>query len=103
MKHKAPYLLKSVIGGGKSFCFALTLSSLTLPLAFASCEREAIDPADSFDPRTLTDSTQAADTSGMSLTVDTTWADTIDVNFDELPPSFVIPDSIPVGDAGEAA
>ena len=103
MKHKALYLLKSVIGGGKSFCFALTLSSLTLPLAFASCEREAIDPADSFDTRTPTDSTKAAGGDGATVDVDTTWAGINDVNFDELPPSFTIPDSIPVGDAGEAA
>jgi len=72
-------------------------------MAFASCEREAIDPTDSFDTRTLTDSTQAAGGDGATVDVDTTWAGTIDVNFDELPPSFVIPDSIPVGDAGEAA
>ena len=102
MKHKALYLLKKCYRVGKSFCFALTLSSLTLPLAFA-CEREAIEPTDSFDTRTLTDSTKAAGGDGATVDVDTTWADTIDVNFDELPPSFVIPDSIPVGDAGEAA
>jgi len=72
-------------------------------VVFASCGREATDPADSFDTRTLTDSTQAAGGDSATVDVDTTWADTIDVNFDELPPSFVIPDSIPVGDAGDAA
>ena len=102
MKHKALYLLKKCYRWGKSFCFALTLSSLTLPLAFASCEREAIEPTD-FGTRTLTDSTKAAGGDGATVDVDTTWAGINDVNFDELPPSFVIPDSIPVGDAGEAA
>jgi len=36
----------------------------------------------------------------MSLTVDTTWADTIHYGGDA--PTFTIPDSIPLGDASEA-
>jgi hypothetical protein len=99
MKRNKLYLLRNVIGGGKSFCFALALTALALT---SGC---SADPADTPDTRTLTpntrtDSTQAADTSGMSLTVDTTWADTLHYGGDA--PTFNIPDSIPLGDAGEA-
>ena len=89
--------LTPLTGGGKNYLLPLLFLALTI---LGACTTDPDSP-ESYDTRTAADSTQAADTSGMSLTVDTTWADTIDYNPDGA--TFNIPDSVPVGDAGNAA
>jgi len=85
--------------GGKNYLLPLLFLALTI---LGACTTDPDSP-ESYDTRTAADSTQAADTSGMSLTVDTTWADTLHHNFDNDSLRFELPDSVPLGDAGNAA
>ena len=89
--------LTLLIGGGKYFLTPLLFLALTI---LGACTTDPDSP-ESYDTRTAADSTQAADTSGIIINVDTTWADTIDYNPDGA--TFNIPDSVPLGDAGNAA
>ena len=84
-------------GGGKNYLLPLLFLALT---TLGACTTDPDSP-ESYDTRSAADSTQAADTSGIIINVDTTWADTIDYNPDGA--TFNIPDSVPVGDAGNAA
>ena len=89
--------LTPLIGGGKYFLPPLLFLALTI---LGACTTDPDSP-ESYDTRTAADSTQAAEAAGIIINVDTTWADTIDYNPDGA--TFNIPDSVPLGDAGNAA
>jgi hypothetical protein len=88
--------LTPFIGGGKNYLLPFLFLALTI---LGACTTDPDSP-ESYDTRTATDSTTAAGTP--SVVVDTTWADTIDYNPDGSA-VFELPDSVPLGDAGNAA
>ena len=85
------------IGGGKYFLQPLLFLALTI---LGACTTDPVE-SNPYDTRTATDSTQAGGSPGM--VVDTTWADTLHHNFDNDSLRFELPDSVPLGDAGNAA
>ena len=89
--------LTPLTGGGKLFLLPLLFLALTI---LGACTTDPDSP-ESYDTRSAADSTQAAEAAGIIINVDTTWADTIDYNPDGA--TFTIPDSVPLGDAGNAA
>lgn len=98
-------LLKSVIGGGEFRPSALLLLlSLSLFTACTDDTPASQEPEKLSDTRTATDSTVVS--SGKSaVSVDSTWADTLDFDFNGRPVGSVtltLPDVPEEGDAGEA-
>ena len=86
-------------GGGKNYLLPLLFLALT---TLGACTTDPDSP-ESYDTRSAADSTQAAEGPGIIINVDTTWADTLRHNFDRDTLHIEIPDSVPVGDAGNAA
>ena len=89
--------LTPLIGGGKNYLLPLLFLALTI---LGACTTDPVSP-ETYDTRTATDSTQAGGSPGM--VVDTTWADTLRHHFDGDSLRFELPDSVPEGDAGNAA
>jgi len=92
--------LTRLIGGGKNCYTALCLCTLAL---LCACSEDTPDtyPPDTLNTRTIADSTTATGQGPSVVEADTAWAGINEYDFDGRP-VITIPDSVPVGDAGDA-
>lgn len=95
----AGHWLRRRIGGGK-FCRLAPLLLLAF-VTLGACTTDPTDPETSAT-RAAADSTDAAGSPAASFTVDPDWDGINEYDFDGNP-VITIPDSVPEGDAGDAA